>query len=169
MRVKSGAASFVAIALCTVGVSAHAAVIDFSLDSSTLTGTADGTVVFSGEITNNSGMTLNASDFFFNFTGYDGASLTPSQDLAVTTADFAIPNGVTTTSLDLFSVLVAPSPSSSSLTLQVQLEDSLNDLSGLKSAMIDVPTIPLSDSARYLAMGLLLCGFLAWRRHGAPL
>jgi hypothetical protein len=51
--------------------------ISFDLPESTVTGTSGGTATFLGTVTNNSGTDLMASDFFFNFFGYDFSLVTP--------------------------------------------------------------------------------------------
>ena len=48
---------------------------------------------FDGQITNNTGASLNASDLFLNFAGYDPTAITPNQLLG--SPDFVIPTGDT--------------------------------------------------------------------------
>src|SRR5271166_2906118 len=112
-----------AAALLSAATASNAAPIDFTLDVNTLTTAAGGTATFFGTITNDSGVNFNASDFFFNFSGYDASSITPSQDLAVVGPDFSIANGTTTSSVDLFSVSLAAVPTGTSFPFQVQLQD----------------------------------------------
>src|SRR5271169_2881055 len=143
-----------AVALLSAAVISNASSIDFTVDASILTSPAGGTATFFGTVTNNSGSALNASDFFFNFSGYDATSVTPSQDLAVIIADFPIANGTTTSSVDLFSVAVAALPNGTSFPIQVQLEDTPGDLSTLQTVTVNVTAVPLPDSAMLLAAGL---------------
>jgi hypothetical protein len=101
---------------------AAADVISFQLTSTTVSASAGADVVVFGSVTNNSGAALNASDFFFNFSGFDPSSLTPSQDLGAT-VDFPIPSGTTSAVVDLFNLAISASPSATSLPIQIQLQD----------------------------------------------
>jgi len=111
--------------------------ISFTVSDTTLTTTSGGTVTFEGTVTNDSGGDLNASDFFFNFFGYDPTSVNPIQDLGVST-DFLIPNGSTSATVDLFDVTLGAVPSGSSFPIEVQLEDINGDLSAVETVTVDV-------------------------------
>src|SRR5271166_6041944 len=84
--------SVVAGFLC-VARPALADAISFHPSNTVLDTTSGGRVTFDGTVTNNSGGDLNASDFFFNFSGYDPTSVNPNQDLGF--PDFLIPIGTT--------------------------------------------------------------------------
>ncbi len=146
-----------------IAATAQASTIGLTLDATAASGAPGSTLTFFGEITNNTGGSLNASDFFFNFSGFDALSITPNQDLAVTTADFPIPTGTTTGSLDLFSVVLAATPAGNSFPLQVQLQDTPGDVTATQLVTVNVTPVPLADGLGYLTMGLLLGGALLRR------
>jgi hypothetical protein len=91
---------------------ANADPISFHLTSIQITTMSGATATFDGTVTNDSGVALNASDFFFNFLGFDPVSVNPIQDLGVTT-DFLIPNGTTTSVVALFDVMLGAVPAGS--------------------------------------------------------
>jgi hypothetical protein len=122
---------------CIAPAPARANLILFSLSDTTLNATSGGNVVFDGTVTNNSGTDLNASDFFFNFSGYDFTSVFPNQDLGVS-SDFLIPNEMTSPTVALFDVTLADVPDGTSFPIQVQLEDVNNDLSATQTVTVSV-------------------------------
>jgi hypothetical protein len=157
-----------AAALLSAATASNAGSIDFTLDVSTITSAAGGAATFFGTVTNDSGANLNASDFFFNFSGYDASSIAPSQDLAVVGPDFSIANGTTTSSVDLFSVSLAAIPTGTSFPFQVQLEDSLNDLGSVQTVtvneIVNTTAAPEIDpSSATGALALLLGSLLVLR------
>jgi hypothetical protein len=147
------------------GYSAKADGISFQLVDSSLDATSGGSVTFQGTVTNQSGADLNASDFFFNFFGYDFNSVNPVQDLGGT--DFAIPNGSTSGTVDMFDVFVGQVPLGSTFPIEVQLQDALSDVSSIQTVSVSVPsdssTIP---EPRDVWTALLpLVGWMLWRRR----
>jgi hypothetical protein len=132
--------------------------ISFAVSNPSLTTTSGGTVTFDGTVTNDSGGDLNASDFFFNFFGYDFTSVNPIQDLGVVT-DFLIPNGTTSSSVALFDVTLGSVAPGSSFPVEVQLEDINNDLSAVQTVTVSVPGLvetPEPSTLGLLAAGLML-------------
>lgn len=111
--------------------------ISLDIQSTALTASADGTVTFSGTITNNSGAPLNASDFFFNFFGFDPALLTPVQDLGVG-SDFTIANGSTSSITALFDALLGNAAPGAILPFGVNLEDANGDLTGTINLQVKI-------------------------------
>jgi hypothetical protein len=132
--------------------------ISFHLTSIQITTTSGSTVTFDGTVTNNSGGALNASDFFFNFFGFDPNSVTPIQDLGVST-DFLILNGSTSHGVPLFDITLGSVPTGSMFSIQVQLEDINSDLSGVQTVMVNVPassTTPEPATIVLFGTGLFL-------------
>jgi hypothetical protein len=152
--------------LLALADSAKADGISFQLASSLLTTTSGGTVTFDGTVTNDSGADLNASDFSFNFFGYDFSSVNPIQDLGVVT-DFLIPNGITSSVVALFDVTLDSVPLGSSFPVEVQLEDINNDLSAVQTVSVSLPgSVPIPESATLilLATGLLATLIMRWKQ-----
>jgi hypothetical protein len=142
--------------------------ISFELSSVTLTTTSGGTVTFDGAITNDSGGALNASDLFFNFFGFDPASVNPIQDLGVS-LDFLIPNGTTSSLVALFDVTLGLVPTGSSFAIEVQLEDINSDLSATEMVSVSVPgsVTGTPEPAGFLLLGAGLVGLFGIRRKPA--
>src|SRR6516164_7423827 len=97
----------IVLAIATSGLSA--APIDFSILSPNQIGFPGDVITFTGTITNNSGVDLDSTDLFLNFSGFDPVNVTLDQLLGLT--PFTIPNGTTSQVVDLFSVT---SPASAS-------------------------------------------------------
>jgi hypothetical protein len=131
--------------------------ISFQLSESTLTGTSGGTVTFTGTVTNNSGVDLNASDFFFNFFGFDPAALNPNQDLGVS-SDFSIPDGTTSGLVALFDVTLGSVSDGASFPLGALLEDINGDLSDSQVVTLSTsgppppPPPPVSEPSTFLLL-----------------
>jgi hypothetical protein len=130
------AATPIAMVLASVPA-ARASSISFDLSNLSLTTTSGGTVTFDGTVTNDSGSDLDASDFFFNFFGFDPSSVNPIQDLGL--VDFLIPNRTTSADVALFDVDLGTVPKGSSFPVQVQLEDINSDLSAVQTVTVSVP------------------------------
>ncbi|MBV9158051.1 MAG: PEP-CTERM sorting domain-containing protein [Acidobacteriaceae bacterium] len=125
---------------------ATAGTISFTLSATKLTGSPGSTVTFDGSVTNDSGGLLNASDFFFNFFGFDPTSVAPIQDLGIS-KDFPIPNGTTSAVVPLFDVAISGSPSGSNFPIQVQLEDINSDLSLTQTVTVSLSGASVPEPA----------------------
>jgi hypothetical protein len=131
--------------------------ISFHLTSDQITTTSGSSVTFDGTVTNDSGGALKASDFFFNFFGFDPVSVNPIQDLGVT-SDFLIPNGSMSAGVALFDVTLGSVPSGSIFTIEAQLEDINSDLSAEQTVTVNVPgsvATPEPGTIVLFATGLL--------------
>src|SRR5215831_9865376 len=73
--------------------------IDLTIINPNRFGSAGFNAVFQGTITNTSGLGLNSTDLFLNFSGYDSVNVTLTQVLGLT--NFLIPNGTTSGIVDL--------------------------------------------------------------------
>lgn len=144
---------------------AHADAISFTLADTSLVTASGSTVTFDGTITNNTGVDLTATDFFFNFFGFDFTSVTPLQDLGVVT-DFAIPNGTTSVLIPLFDVTLGAVPAGTSFPIEVQLEDATGDLSAIQTAAVSVPggqAVP--EPSLFWLLAVALAGAAVARRR----
>ena len=146
--------------LLSASVWAKADPISFQLTTTQITTVSQGTVTFDGTVTNNSGGTLNASDFFFNFFDFDPSSVSQTiQDLGVAT-DFLIPNGTSSGVVALFDVTLGSVPAGSSFPIDVVLQDTNSDSSATQTVTVTVPgtgtetTIPEPATLFQLATGL---------------
>src|SRR5581483_10393682 len=112
------------------------------------------TYTFSGTITNMTGADLESTDLFLNFDGYDPVNINPNQVLGAT--DFNIPNGATSSVIDLFTLDLSPAadPAATYYT-DVTVEDfTTNNISDVQTAVI----APVPEPAGWT---LLVCACTA--------
>jgi hypothetical protein len=143
-------------------VKADGGSVSFQVSNTSLATTSGGTVTFDGTVTNDSGGDLHTSDFFFNFFGYDFTSVTPLQDLGVST-DFLIPNGATSVTVALFDVTLGMVPAGSNFPIEVVLQDVNNDLSATQTVTVSVPGIATPEPSAPLLCGIGLIAIAVWR------
>ena len=145
--------------------------ISFQLTATTVSAASNGTAMFTGSVTNSSGVDLNATDFFFNFFNYDPTVVTPNQLLGTST-DFSIGNGTTSSILDLFNVQLGTVSAGSTVSIDVQLEDANGDLSAIETVDVTVPGVssgggggtPTPEPATLVLLGSGLAVVAKWRR-----
>jgi hypothetical protein len=146
---------------------ASAEPITFSSNFTSLTTLAGGTVTFAGIITNTTGGTLNATDLFLNFSGFNPSVLTITQVLG--TPNFVLPNNTFSATVNLFTVMVAPNAPPGIYSFDVSLQDINNNLSNsITFSVIVGPTAAVPEPATLLMLTTGLTG--AWlarrkRRH----
>jgi hypothetical protein len=160
------AATIGVLATLAIAGPARADGISFAVSNNSLTSTSGGTVTFDGTLTNNSGGDLNASDFFFNFFGFDPTAVTPNQDLGVL-VDFLIPNGTTSTLVALFDVTLGSVPDGSTFPIEVQLEDINLDLSDSETVTVSTggsSTVPIPEPSTLILLAGALATLVAARR-----
>lgn len=132
--------------------------LDVSVTNPSQTASAGQTVVFSGTVTNDTGSDLTATDFFFDFFGYD-PELDPNQLLGLT--DFSIPDGTTTSIVELFSVTLGSPMGSGSFPVYFVLLDAYADESAVdKVTVVSGNAVPEPSTILLIAIGLLILSML---------
>lgn len=158
----------VAVFLVLVLLTPHAARADsliLNISPTSLAGTPGGTVTFVGSITNTTGATLNATDLFLNFSGFDPAVITTIQLLG--TPDFTLPNNTFSPVVNLFSVTLSPGTPAGTYTFDVFLQDIDNNLSNNVTVSVSVgaAAVPEPVSLLLLITGLAGAGITRYRRR----
>jgi hypothetical protein len=138
---------------------ARADVISFDLLHLDVNTAGGGDAIFQGTVTNNSGTDLNASDFFFNFIGFDFSFVNPVQDLGLT--DFTIPDNTTSGVVNLFEIFVGAASPRSGFPVDVQLEDAASDLSSIQKVTVSIPSSAAVPEPRSLPTMLVLIAIVA--------
>jgi len=127
--------------------------LTLTINPTSLVGTPGGTVTFMGSITNTTGVTLNATDLFLNFSGFDPDLINPLQILG--TPDFTLPNNTFSPMVSLFSVTLAPTTPAGTYTFDVFLQDINNNLSNFVTVSVNVDAaIPEPATILLLITGL---------------
>ena len=142
--------------------------LEVTISDPTQVAAPNGTVVFEGTITNDTGADLSATDIFFDFLTFD-PSLDINQLLGVED-DFSIPNGTTTALVDLFSIGLGPGNGIFPVTFVIQ--DVNGNVSDVGSVTVSTSSVPAPEPAEgiLLAIGmsvLLGSAFLATKRSPA--
>lgn len=112
-----------------------AAAINLSILNPNQIGAPGSSNLFQGTITNNTGAALASTDLFLNFSGFDPVNASLTQLLGDTS--FSIPNGTTSSTVDLFTFALGGSaPLGTTFPSQVVLEDVGGDLSSVSTVTV---------------------------------
>jgi len=166
------AGAFVALGLSALASPARAVpLLTLTIDQPVQFASAGSTVTFTGTVTNNTGIGLDAaSDLFLNFNSYNPSALSFTQVLG--NPDFLLPNGATSPDVQLFSALVDPSATSAGSPYLADVTAS--DTNGFVSDPVAISiTVPEPGSlSLLLAAFAMIAGFagrgayLRWPRRG---
>jgi len=133
-----------------------------SISPTSLSGTPGGTVTFMGTITNTTGFTLNATDIFINFSGFEPSVITPLQLLG--TPDFVLPNNTFSPVVGLFTVTLAPGAAAGTYTFDLFLQDINNNLSNTVTVSVVVGASAVPEPATLLLLMTGLAGAAVTRQ-----
>lgn len=131
-------------------------ILDISPNS--LPANAGDLLTFSGRITNTTGVTLNATDMFLNFGGFDPVALTNITQL-LGTPDFTLPNNTFSQIVPLFSIDVGLGASAGIYPLAVSLQDINDNISNTVDVTVDVggaSAVPEPASLLLVGIGSLI-------------
>jgi hypothetical protein len=166
------AGAFVALGLSALASPARAVpLLTLTIDQPVQFASAGSTVTFTGTVTNNTGIGLDAaSDLFLNFNSYNPSVLSFTQVLG--NPDFLLPNGATSPDVPLFAALVDPSATSAGSPYLADVTAS--DAHGFVSDPVAIGiTVPEPGSlSLLLAAFAMIAGFagrgayLRWPRRG---
>jgi len=152
------------------GAARAAPLLELSIDHPSQSARAGQTLDVSGTVTNRSGADLSATDLFLNFSGFDFATVTPSQQLGA--VDFSLPDFTFRSGVDLFTVDIAPTALAGLQTLQVVLQDTAGNLSPSYSFVVDIEpavgTVPEPPTLLLMVAGLAWLIRRARHRPAAP-
>ena len=161
------AVSVLSFLLHSLGSAARADII-LDLDPASLTANPGDTVVFTGTVTNTTGVTLNATDLFLNFSGFDPVAIVDITQL-LGSPDFVLENFRISPPVDLFGVTFAPSALPGTYSFDVNLLDINNNSSPNVTGTVRVvgAVIPEPSGWVMVATGLAGMAFfnLARRRR----
>lgn len=148
---KSRILGVVAGAMLSLSVSA--APLEWSITSSVKSANPGDTLVFSGNITNNTGQPLESTDFFLDFLAFDSNYLLPNQELGI--VPFILPDLTNSGNVTLFSVDVDPFAMPNSYLLSVLLQDINSNLTENIDIIIIISEIPEPSAAVLLMLGVI--------------
>lgn len=134
---RAGAAAFAFWATLLLAACPARADLILNLASSVVAATPGETVIFTGSITNTTGVALNATDMFLNFGGFDPAALADLTQL-LGNPDFVLLSGHTSSTVDLFSVRVDSAAVAGLYSMDLSLEDINNHVSQTVRASLNV-------------------------------
>ena len=147
----------------TAGISflpVQAAVVTLDVNPLSAPVAAGDTAIFSGKITNRSGVTLESTDLFLGFSAFDFNALTPTQVLG--SSPFSLLNFTFIDNVELFTVDIAAGTLAGTYGLQVFLSDVNGNVSDATDLLLvvtnGVQTVPEPSTVVIvgLALGLLM-------------
>ncbi len=151
-----------AVALPLFPVLSNADTLDFSVATPNRIARPGSVVTFGGDITNNVGSPLGATDLFLSFSGYDATNVTVSQLLGLTA--FSIPDGSTSSFVDLFTFSLSAGTPPGTYAAGVILQAATGDISAPQTVSVTVPT-PEPGSITLLLAGASILGFMLRRKR----
>lgn len=162
---KLAAAFAIALALIFAApTSGHGAVLSFDVISPNRIGPGNATYLFTGTVTNGTGIDALASELFFDFTGFDASVVRPTQLLG--SPDFSIPTGTSSPVIEVFNLSLGPSAvPGQTYSMDVLLQDAAGNLSD--TVTVSVHVVPEPSAALLLLAGALFAALtLRHRRRG---
>jgi hypothetical protein len=130
-------AFFVVVLLAFIQANPARASLLLELTPTLISASPGDTVIFQGRITNTTGVPLNATDMFLNFSDVDPTALTDITQL-LGTPDFLLANNNVSTIVDLFSVTVVATGQIGPHTAGITLQDVNNNTSDVVTATVQV-------------------------------
>ena len=109
-----------------------------NIKSATRNANAGDTVTFTGTITNTTGVTLNATDMFLDFSGYNAAIRCPNITQLLGTPDFVLLNNHISASVALFSVTIGSIAQPGHYPISTILQDINNNSSSIVTGTVHV-------------------------------
>jgi hypothetical protein len=149
------------LSICTQDASA----LSFTITDPNRTVLPGSTSLFSGTIMNDTGVDLNASDLFLNFSGFDPGVVSLTQVLGDT--DFVIPNATTTPQTPLFQATLGTTAMPGVQYLaDVILQDSAGNITAAETVSLQT-AVPEPSSVAFVVIGFgaMLAGTRIRRRR----
>ena len=140
-----------------LGTTANAEPITLLVNPGSLSGSPGTTLVFTGQITNQTGAPLNGSDLFFNFNGFDPAVLTITQ--LVGDPDFVLPNNTISPVINLFTVTIVANVSPGTHAFEAFLQDINNTFSNAVTIQVSVDAAAIPELSTLFLLTTGLTGF----------
>jgi hypothetical protein len=146
--------------------SIFAAPLEWSIDNPVVSANPGDTVVFSGVITNNTGLDLESTDLFLDFFAFDFNVLTPNQVLGL--MPFTISHLTSSVNIEIFSISIDPLALTGINSLQVMLQDiggNLADTINIDIMVRNVSNIDEPSTVVLLFLGKFLLYIVFYRRR----